>query len=124
MNKLEHVNFTVRDPQKTAAWMVDVFGWHIRWQGPAMDGAGYSVHVGTDQSYVALYAEKETAPRPRSYATAGGLNHVAVVVDDFAAVKAKVKTHFEPGPIQNYEPGQRFYFFDDNQIEFEVVCYA
>lgn len=31
---LEHVNLTVPDPDATAAWLCEVFGWHIRWQGP------------------------------------------------------------------------------------------
>lgn len=28
--KLEHVNISVRDPQKTAAMLGDIFGWQIR----------------------------------------------------------------------------------------------
>jgi catechol 2,3-dioxygenase-like lactoylglutathione lyase family enzyme len=34
---LEHANITVSDPEKTAAWMQAVFGWRIRWQGPALE---------------------------------------------------------------------------------------
>lgn len=30
---LEHVNVTVSDAQKTADWLGDVFGWHVRWCG-------------------------------------------------------------------------------------------
>ena len=44
---LEHVNFTVADPVKTAANLCNWFGWHVRWQGPAIhDGLTY--HVGND----------------------------------------------------------------------------
>lgn len=49
MAYLEHVNFTVSDPQATAAMLVDLFGWHIRWQGDAK-GNGYTIHVGTSHS--------------------------------------------------------------------------
>jgi hypothetical protein len=28
--RIEHINITVRDNQKTAALLVDLFGWHIR----------------------------------------------------------------------------------------------
>lgn len=124
MIELEHVNVTVSDPHKTAKWMNDIFGWDIRWEGASMDGQGYTVHVGTPNSYVALYAEKTKEPRPRSYSTAGGLNHIAVVVDDFDATANRVKKHFKLGEHYDYEPGRRFYFFDDDGIEYEVVSYA
>jgi len=50
---LEHTNYTVADPDATALWMCDLFGWNIRWRGNSRE-AGYSVHVGTDKHYLAL----------------------------------------------------------------------
>ena len=44
---LEHVNYTTKNPQKTAAWMQKVFGWTIRWEGPALND-GYTIHIGGD----------------------------------------------------------------------------
>jgi len=44
---LEHANITVYDPEKTAAWMQAVFGWRIRWQGPALE-SGFTLHIGTE----------------------------------------------------------------------------
>ena len=38
--QLEHVNITVSDPDKTAAWMYEVFDWPVRWQGPALGSGG------------------------------------------------------------------------------------
>ena len=35
---LEHVNVTVADADQTAALLVDLFDWQIRWSGPARDG--------------------------------------------------------------------------------------
>ena len=32
---IEHVNLTVSDPARSAKLMQDLFGWHVRWQGPA-----------------------------------------------------------------------------------------
>ena len=52
---LEHANITVSDPEKTAAWMQTVFGWRIRWQGPALN-TGYTVYVGTDAQYLRCIA--------------------------------------------------------------------
>ena len=77
---LEHANITVSDPEKTAAWMQTVFGWRIRWQGPALN-TGYTVHVGTDAQYLALYcpADLQKAPSgPDGFL--GGLNHIGVCV--------------------------------------------
>ncbi len=129
MAHLEHVNLTVSDPKQTAAMLQDLFGWHIRWEGPALGGKGYSVHVGNDDSYVAVYSGSEpgqVVPQAgASYQTRGGLNHLGVVVDDLDAVEAKVKDRgFRPHNHADYEPGRRFYFHDADGIEIEVVSYA
>ncbi len=121
---LEHTNYTVSNAQKTAAWMADLFGWHIRWQGPAKDG-GHTIHVGNDAQYLALYQPNvQTAPMGSSYITRGGLNHIAVVVDDIEEMEDQVKAQgFTPGNHADYEPGRRFYFHDADGIEYEVVQY-
>lgn len=129
MAHLEHVNITVSDPKKTAAMMSDLFGWHTRWEGSAMNGRGYTVHVGSDDSYVALYSGSDpaqTVPKAdASYQMRGGLNHLGVVVDDLDAVEAKVKAMGLPTfSHADYEPGRRFYFNDPDGIEIEVVSYA
>ncbi len=122
--RLEHANFTVSDPATTARWMETLFGWHIRWQGDAIAG-GHTVHVGTQDRYLALYTPGEAAASgPSSYTTVGGLNHIAVVVDDLdACEKAVIAQGFETGNHQDYEPGRRFYFHDTDGIEYEVVQY-
>lgn len=124
--QLEHTNYSVRDAHKTAAWMQQVFGWHTRWEGSAMSGAGYTVHVGTDTHYVALYTHNNTkTATDDNYQTVGGLNHIAVTVDDIDAMEARVKAAgFETGNHGDYEPGRRFYFHDQDGIEYEVVSYA
>ena len=79
---LEHANITVKDPDKTAQLLVQLFGWNIRWSGEAIHG-GYSVHVGGERSYLALYALKSDQRRPvDSYRHLQGLNHLGIVVDD------------------------------------------
>ncbi len=121
---LEHTNFTVSDPAATAAWMEHIFGWKIRWQGDAMAG-GHTKHVGTDSHYVALYSPGTPAPATEdNYKTVGGLNHIAVVVDDLDATEGQVKAQgFISGNHADYEPGRRFYFHDSDGIEYEVVQY-
>lgn len=125
MANLEHVNVTVLDPKATAAWLGTVFGWKIRWEGDAMSG-GYTVHVGDEDSYVALYTPNMAInDSQHSYTTRAGLNHVGVVVDDIDAAEARAKAAgFKPHNHGDYEPGKRFYFDDHDGVEWEVVSYA
>ena len=125
MTRLEHVNVTVTDPDATGQVLCDLFGWHIRWAGKGMQ-TGRTVHVGGDDSYVALFSFGDPAePAQSSYATRAGLNHIGVVVDDLDAVEARVKAAgFVPGNHADYEPGKRFYFTENNGVEIEVVSYA
>ncbi|MEM7178765.1 MAG: VOC family protein [Pseudomonadota bacterium] len=122
---LEHVNVTVSDPQRTAAMLRELFDWQIRWEGDSIH-EGYSMHVGTDRDYVAIYAPKATDEKtPNSYTTLGGLNHIGITVDDIDATEARVKAAgYEPHAHADYEPGRRFYFDDQDGIEWEVVSYA
>ena len=124
MARLEHVNVTVADPDATAAVLVDLFGWRVRWAGKGMQ-TGRTVHVGDDDSYVALFSfgPPQMAPQ-ESYRTRAGLNHIGVVVDDLDAVEARVKNAgYVPENHADYEPGRRFYFHEENGVEIEVVSY-
>lgn len=122
---IEHANFTVSDPAATAAWMANVFGWHLRWEGDAIAG-GHSKHVGTETQYVALYTPPtKTSDSKETYYFKGGMNHLAVTVDDLDATEALVLAEgFETFSHADYEPGRRFYFNDADGIEFEVVSYT
>jgi catechol 2,3-dioxygenase-like lactoylglutathione lyase family enzyme len=121
---LEHVNVTVSDPQATAKLLCDLFDWRIRWQGDAKSD-GHSIHVGGDDSYIAIYSRGGMTVAPNSYLTPGGLNHIGVVVGDFQGVEAKVRlAGYDPYSFGDYEPGKRFYFLGPDQIEIEVVSYA
>ena len=122
---LEHVNFTASDPRRSAERLARVFDWKIRWEGPSL-GGGTSVHVGTDDLYVAIYSPKQdVADQPESYSIKGGLNHIGVLVDDLAAAEKKVlEEGYETHSHQTYDPGSRFYFHNEDGIEFEVLSYA
>lgn len=121
---LEHANFTVSDATRTARWMTELFGWRIRWEGPAKDG-GKSIHIGTNAQYLALYQPADLVEETsESSTTKGYLNHVGVVVDDLDAIETRAKTlGFAPENHADYEPGRRFYFQDGDGIEYEVVQY-
>ncbi len=121
--RIEHANLTVADPHASADLMRALFGWHIRWEGPSMLG-GHTVHVGSENDYLAFYTNAEVKAARPHFEKGVPLNHVGIVVDNLDAVEEKVvAAGLEPFSHGNYEPGRRFYFFDNNGIEFEVVSY-
>ena len=121
---IEHVNVSVSDVDRTAQMLMDLFGWQIRWRGPSAMG-GNTIHVGTDGSYIAVYEANDTNRQPKGFSKSVPLNHIGVQVDDLDGTEAKVKAlGLEPFGHGDYEPGRRFYFFDRDGIEFEIVSYA
>lgn len=122
--RIEHVNLTVSDPARTAAMLVFLFGWHIRWQGRAASG-GRTIHVGSDTDYLAVYAMTPDPEAHAGFAKGAPLNHVGIEVDDLDEIERKVIAYgLEPFSHAGYEPGRRFYFFDADGIEYEIVSYA
>lgn len=123
--RLEHVNVTVSDSRASAKIYCELFGWKIRWHGEAING-GYTYHIGTDDQYIALYSSKnESDEKPGGYEMVGRLNHIAVVVDDINAMDKHVTAAgYKTFNHNDYAPGRRFYFYDDDNIEIEVVSYS
>jgi catechol 2,3-dioxygenase-like lactoylglutathione lyase family enzyme len=122
--RIEHVNVTVSDPARAAALMEKLFGWQIRWDGPSR-GNGRTIHVGTDDNYVALYTGLDVIYTADDFAKGRPLNHIGVEVDDLDATEARVvAAGLIPFSHGDYEPGRRFYFLDPDGIEYEVVSYA
>lgn len=122
---LEHVNITVPDAGATAALLQGIFGWRIRWEGPAKD-KGHTVHVGNAETYLALYtpARPVEAAQPR-YRHEGSLCHIGLRVSDLDAAEAAVRAAgFTPHSHADYDPGARFYFDGPDSVEYEVVSYA
>jgi catechol 2,3-dioxygenase-like lactoylglutathione lyase family enzyme len=122
--RIEHVNVTVRDPERVARLMGELFGWRERWRGPALNG-GFTIHCGSDDHYVALYTARNAAYGDDQFAKGRPLNHIGVVVDDLDATEERViAAGLTPFSHADYEPGRRFYFLDLDGIEYEVVSYA
>jgi catechol 2,3-dioxygenase-like lactoylglutathione lyase family enzyme len=121
---IEHVNITVSDPDRTATLMQALFGWCIRWRGPALNN-GQTIHVGAEGHYLALYTQPEATYSAAGFVKGAPLNHIGIVVDDLDEVEARVRAAgLTPFNHADYEPGRRFYFLDHDQIEYELVSYA
>ena len=121
-SRLEHINITVSDIERSAALLERLMGWHIRWRGPSQLG-GKTIHVGGEDDYIAVYTRG--APLAARHAKGAPLNHVGLVVEDLDAAETIVKdAGLEPFNHADYAPGRRFYFLDWDGIEFEMVSYA
>ena len=118
--RLEHANLSVTDPERSATLLIELLGWEERWRGPSMLG-GNTIHVGADHDYIALYTGDHVTGE---FSKGLPLNHIAFTVDDLDAAEEVVLRHgLETFSHGDYEPGRRFYFFDWDGIEFEVVSY-
>ena len=118
---LEHANVTVSDPDRLADLLKALCGWHERWRGPSQLG-GWTIHVGNARDYLAVYTNDNPVTR---HAKGLPLNHIGLVVDDLNAAEDVVRqAGLVPFNHADYEPGKRFYFFDWDGIEFEIVSYA
>jgi catechol 2,3-dioxygenase-like lactoylglutathione lyase family enzyme len=118
---IEHVNLTVSDLDRSLAFYRDLLGFDLRWQGSTSDGEP-AAHIGTDACYLALFQGAGQATS-MDYGRVG-FNHFGVVVDDLDSARRRLEAlggevHFEP----DYEPGRRFYFFDPDGHEVELVEY-
>lgn len=83
------------------------------------------MHVGSADSYVALYTQNKTSPSSgSSYSQVASLNHLGFVVPDLDEVEKRVRAEgMEPINFGDYEPGKRFYVHDSDGIEYEFVSY-
>jgi catechol 2,3-dioxygenase-like lactoylglutathione lyase family enzyme len=119
--RIEHLNETITDPERTSILLMQIFDWHVRWRGTAQN-CGHTIHVGSEAHYMALYSHCRPA---EGFAKGRPLNHIGVEVDDLDATEARVRAAglktFSHG---DYHPGRRFYFFDPDGIEYEIVSYA
>lgn len=121
---IEHVNLTVSQPERSARLLQDLFGWQVRWRGPARDG-GQVIHVGDEAVYLAVYAEPGETKESLGWPKGEPLNHVGIQVDDLDEIEGRVAAAgLTPFGHGDYEPGRRFYFLDWDGIEFEIVSYA
>ncbi|MEM7410935.1 MAG: VOC family protein [Myxococcota bacterium] len=131
--RIEHVNLTVHDLERSIAFYRHVFGWDVRWRGEILNTTrtAPAAHVGVqDGPYLALFeaeaeAEREAGEPLRSSYAAPGVNHFAVEVEALEPILARLpaagtRVHLE----MDYEPGRRAYFYDPDGIEIEIVSYA
>jgi catechol 2,3-dioxygenase-like lactoylglutathione lyase family enzyme len=125
MSTLEHANISVTDAEATTRFIICAFpDFHIRGEG--LDGRGRPWrHVGNDEFYIAIQSVPDRLERT-PYGNTTGLNHLGWVVDDVAALEARMHVAgYRPNLKADEHPARRRrYFYDPDGNDWEFVEYT
>lgn len=125
--RLEHANLCVRDLDATLEFVRTAFPeFSLRGEGLTGWGARW-VHVGTDDTYLALTQARAEAPEPWvPYAGKPGTNHLGYAVDDVDALRARLSAAgYLDSTVPNDHPHRRrVYFHDADGNDWEFVEYS
>lgn len=119
-NQLEHANIRVKNIDETIKFLTTSFP-DFRVRGGRRDDEVNWVHIGTDETYLALNEDARTEVRQDP-----GLNHIGFVFDDADALRKRLE---EAGykecyiPRESHPHHKRTYFHDGNGMEWEFVQY-
>ena len=113
--RLEHASLTVRDIEEMIRFLRTAFPeFRVRGEGKSNDGSRW-VHVGTDETYIALSPAKTDPAMPWTpYRGLPGVNHLAYEVDDVEALCQRMKSggYRESTPPNAHPFRKRRYFYD------------
>jgi catechol 2,3-dioxygenase-like lactoylglutathione lyase family enzyme len=118
--RLEHANLTVHDLDGVVRFLRTAFP-EFRVRHDSIDLAGRRwVHVGTEDTYVALSQSAEAAPPQNA-----GFNHLAYEVDDVGTLRDRLLSggFRESGRATHHPHRRRMYFHDPDGNEWEFVEY-
>ena len=120
---LEHANITVSNLEESIQFFQTAFP-HFRIRGGG-NGMREWVHLGDDNTYVALNQAKEDTPGNDKNYDRIGINHIGFVVDDVEQIadnllKKGYKRDF-PKEVEKFRV--RDYFADTDGNQFEFVQY-
>ena len=127
MTYLEHVNITVPDVQEAVRFLLLVDpDFVVRHDGIGDDGCRW-LHIGDDNHYFALRDVPADRANERVHKDMYhvGFNHFGIVVDDIAAVRARLLAAgcTELTPVEDHPHRRRAYFLDSVGFEWEFVEY-
>jgi len=124
--RMEHANLCVRDIDAMIRFLHSALPeFRIRADHTDSDGSRW-VHVGNDQTYVALTAAWQPGSRPfDAYSGLPGVNHLGFEVDDATALRYRMlEAGFEESTVPNHHPHRRrVYFLDPEGNDWEFVQY-
>ncbi|MGA7980095.1 MAG: VOC family protein [Chromatiaceae bacterium] len=122
--RIEHASITVRDMRATVGFITTALP-EFKIRGQDISNPCAWLHVGTEETYIALTRAPSTDPRGRVAYHDLGVNHVGIVVDDVGEVVARLEA---AGFQQSSEPEvskwrRRFYFLDADGLQWEFIQY-
>jgi catechol 2,3-dioxygenase-like lactoylglutathione lyase family enzyme len=124
--RLEHANLIVRDVDAMIRFLQTAFpDFRVRREGKMWQGDRW-VHVGTEDTYVALTEAREEPAQPWvPYGGRPGLNHLGYEVDDVEALRVRLTAaHYRNSTVPNDHPHRtRVYFYDPEGNDWEFVQY-
>lgn len=125
MVKLEHANLTVRDFEGVVRFLRTAFPeFRVRREGQR--GGRRWMHLGTDETYIALNQAADDPDEPRiPYSGNPGVNHLGFEVGDADAVRDRLAAAgFRDSTYPNRHPHRtRVYFYDPDGNDWEFVQY-
>lgn len=114
--RMEHVHLSARDIDKTVDFYRRAFGFEVRHDGTGPYGR--TVHVGTDQFYIAL---SEGGDPDRG---TGNFSHVGFVTPDLEAFRSRMEREGIPiAESAARKEGDSLYVIDPDGVEIEVIAY-
>ena len=123
--RLEHDNVSVRDINGMIRFLQTALPeFRVRGEGISREGARW-VHVGTDDTYIALSESRAEPGSFRPYSGAPGVNHLAYVVDDVEALRQRLTAagYKDSTPPNAHPYRKRQYFYDPEGNDWEFVQY-
>jgi catechol 2,3-dioxygenase-like lactoylglutathione lyase family enzyme len=123
--RLDHANVDVRNLEETIRFLTTAFPeFRIRGEGLSLGGERW-VHLGTDDTYLALAEATQPAEPWVPYVGRPGLNHLGFEVDDAEAVRARLAAAgYRDSSVPNAHPyRRRVYFRDLEGNDWEFVQY-
>ncbi len=124
--RLEHANMAVRDVEAMIRFLRTAFP-EFRERGGGTGSSGQRwVHVGTDDTYLALnQATKEPSKTREPYSAEPGFNHLGYEVSDVDALRTRLlAAGYRESTVPNSHPHRkRVYFFDPEGNDWEFVQY-
>jgi catechol 2,3-dioxygenase-like lactoylglutathione lyase family enzyme len=125
--RLEHANLSVRDVDTMVEFLLTAFP-EFELRHDARDaGDERWVHVGTAETYIALYqVTAEVEPSRAPYGGQPGVNHLGYEVEDVEALRARLSdAGYRDSSVPNEHPHRRrIYFVDPEGNDWEFVEYT
>lgn len=123
--RLEHANLTVSNIDGLIRFLQTAFPeFRVRHDSTSPDGRRW-VHVGTDDTYVALNQARQGTGAQGAPAPGRPLNHLAYEVNDISALEARLRDagFRESGTADVHPARRRVYFHDPDGHEWEFIEY-